>query len=63
MKLYAIRGTDGKTVKDAGFFASKAEAKKARDELNEGKPAELAKTSKHLKFFITTGPDHFRYED
>lgn len=62
MNLYAIRGTDGKTIKDAGFFASKAEAKVVRDEMNGGKPAELAKTDKHAKFFVTTGPDHIHYD-
>jgi len=62
MNLFSIRGTDGKTVKDAGFFATKAEAKVARDELNKGKPAELAKDKKKPQFFVAVGPDHFRYE-
>ena len=60
MNLFSIRGTDGKTVKDAGFFATKAEAKLARDELNGGKPADLTKEDKKAKFFVATGPDHFR---
>lgn len=62
MKLYCIRTNDGKIVKDSGFFASKVEAKKSRDELNEGTPAELAKQEKHPKFFITRGPDNIHYE-
>lgn len=62
MNLYAIRSADGKTVKDSGFFASKVDAKKARDELNGGKPADLAKEDKHAKFFITRGPDHVHFE-
>lgn len=36
MNLYAIRSADGKINKDAGFFKTKPEAKKARDELNGG---------------------------
>ena len=36
MNLYAIRGNDGKIVKDAGFFASKSEAKTTRDEMYGG---------------------------
>lgn len=63
MKLYGIRTNDGKVVKEAGFFTTKAKAKKSRDELNEGTPAELAKKEKHPKFFVTYGPDHFRYEE
>lgn len=58
MNLYAIRSADGKINKDAGFFPSKPEAKKVRDELNGGTPAELVKEDKHAKFFITRGPDH-----
>lgn len=63
MNLYAIRGTDGKIVKDAGFFASKTEAKATRDEMNGGKPADLQKEDKHPKVFVTRGPDHIHYED
>lgn len=59
MNLFAIK-TDGKIVKDAGYFASKAEAKKARDEANGGTPAELLKEDKHPKYFVTWGPDHYR---
>lgn len=62
MNLYTIRGTDGKAVKEAGFFASKMDAKIVRDQMNGGKPAELAKESKHAKFFITRGPDNIHYE-
>jgi hypothetical protein len=63
MKLYGIRTNDGKIVKDVGFFITKVEAKKSRDELNEGTTAELAKKEKNPKFFVTYGPDHFRYEE
>lgn len=62
MNLYSIRGTDGKTVKDAGFFASKTEAKAVRDERNGGTTAELAKEDKKPQFFVTKGPDHIHYE-
>lgn len=61
MKLYAIRTADGHVNKDAGFFEGKSEAKKVRDELNGGTPAELTKQEKHAKYFITRGPDNFRY--
>lgn len=62
MNLFSIRGTDGKTVKTAGFFPSKPEAKKVRDELNGGTLAELAKADKNPQFFVSIGPDHFRHD-
>lgn len=61
MNLYAIRSADGKINRDAGFFKTKTEAKKARNELNGGTPAELAKKDKSPKFFVTLGPDHIHY--
>ena len=62
MNLYSIRAADGKSVKEAGFFASKVEAKLARDELNGGTTAELLKEDKKAKFFVAKGPDHIHYE-
>lgn len=62
MKLYGVRTEDGKYVKDVGFFAAKADAKKVRDELNGGTPAALTKEDKAPKYFVTKGPDHPHYE-
>lgn len=59
MKLYGMK-EEGKVVKGL-VFEKKAEAKQKRDELNGGKPAELVKAEKPVKFTVTLGPDHPRY--
>jgi hypothetical protein len=61
MNLYSVRAADGKTVKDSGFFATKAEAKVARDELNGGTTADLLKEDKKPKFFVAKGPEHIHF--
>lgn len=63
MNLYSIRAANGHTVKETGSFASKVDAKKARDELNGGTTAELLKDDKKAQFFVTKGSDHINYKN
>lgn len=46
--LFAIRDTQTKKLVPDTFFASKPEAKRARDELNNGVQ----------RYVVTAGPDH-----
>lgn len=50
LRLFALRDTQtNKPVPDT-FFASKPEAKRARDDLNKGT----------LRYIVTPGPDHHK---
>ena len=57
-RLFALRDASGTILsyngEDYAYFASKAEAKAARDELNVNRPA-------GTQACVTLGPDHFRY--
>jgi hypothetical protein len=59
MKLYGLK--EG-AILQGSFFDKKADAKKKRNELNGGTPAELAKAEKKLQFTVTLGPDHPKYK-
>ena len=48
LRLFALRDTQTNKPVPGTFFASKPEAKRARDELNNGVQ----------RYVVTTGPDH-----
>ena len=48
LHLFALRDTQTKKPVPDTFFASKPEAKRARDDLNKGT----------LRYVVTPGPDH-----
>lgn len=60
MKLFTLNH-DGVPFTNAPSFATKQEAKSERDKLNDGKPEDLRKEDKPVRYTVTYGVDHRHY--